>query len=454
MGSTMIVMLAILYLVFLIVAMRFFSVREGYYSSVFVFGGSAFIFYLTIPLELYLKGETGYMLGGTYTDLSGGVTETIGLMSILALMGFCAGLRISSFRPFAHQPPWGIARSLCFRAAVVRPPQSLILLMFVALVTLAVAYRGVISSMGTYEGAFAARYANPAPTLLIAYAVLCFALIGSLQATGPRVFTFALLGGVFPAIIWGFYSSDKNPILMGFLALATALYWRRSRRKSVLFIFILGVPALLMVFPLFSLYRAGFPLSILNLKNIYYFSFTRIDPGGPMSSLAEVIRNTDHFRFGTTYLDCLTLLVPRFLWPNRPLDLAELFAQENIINWIPGQGLGYSLLAESYLNFGVAGAFIQFFAFGFLWGMFWRVIQKNMFMHNYRYFISLYHVVGYYIVLLMHRGPLAMTVKTAAHFLIVLLALFIIVDITSRELELVSKGNREGRIPLTEVAPE
>ena len=71
---------------------------------------------------------------------------------------------------------------------------------------------------------------------------------------------------------------------------------------------------------------------------------------------------------------------------------------------MPGQGMGYSLLGESYLNFGFFGAFFQYFLIGFLWGKTWNFFKNKFSKINYNLWLSIYYVFGFYILLVMHRA--------------------------------------------------
>ena len=74
-----------------------------------------------------------------------------------------------------------------------------------------------------------------------------------------------------------------------------------------------------------------------------------------MISLVIAIEGELPRTYGSTYLYALVASALRVIWKDRPDDLAQEFALDNIPNRQPGMGLGYSLLAEAYLNFGYVG---------------------------------------------------------------------------------------------------
>ena len=95
-----------------------------------------------------------------------------------------------------------------------------------------------------------------------------------------------------------------------------------------------------------------------------------------MISLVIAIEGELPRTYGSTYLYALVAWVPRVIWKDRPDDLAQEFALDNIPNWQPGMGLGYSLLAEAYLNFGYVGVFLQYFGIAFGLGLVWRKLYN------------------------------------------------------------------------------
>jgi hypothetical protein len=116
------------------------------------------------------------------------------------------------------------------------------------------------------------------------------------------------------------------------------------------------------------------------------------------------------------------LWIPKFIWPNRPPDLAEMYAQRTIGDWTPGKGLGYSLLIEGYLNFSYVGVFIQYFVFGFIWGKGWNKFLKYISKTSIVTSKSFYVIYGYFLLIIMHRSPFSGTPKqfflTALPFLV------------------------------------
>lgn len=71
----------------------------------------------------------------------------------------------------------------------------------------------------------------------------------------------------------------------------------------------------------------------------------------PYNTLIETMRNDmslEDYRLGATYLYPVYALVPRSLWPEKPLTTASQFSK----NMKAGFGLGFSPLTEAYINWG------------------------------------------------------------------------------------------------------
>ena len=147
-----------------------------------------------------------------------------------------------------------------------------------------------------------------------------------------------------------------------------------------------------------------------------------------MVSLVDSIDSREELLFGLSYLRGFFIFVPRFLWPDRPLDLSEEYARNTISRWQPGQGMGFSLMAEAFLNFWWLGPVLQYLMIGYLWGKSWAWLRRRFSPVEPAYWQTLYGTFGFYLLILMHRGPVAGLIKQAFQVFVVLIVMRVLFD--------------------------
>jgi hypothetical protein len=79
-------------------------------------------------------------------------------------------------------------------------------------------------------------------------------------------------------------------------------------------------------------------------------------------------------------------------------------------------------LAESYLNFGWLGPPIQYFGIGLVWGLIWNLI-KTRFDRFPAYWKGLYLTLGFYRLIVMHRGGTSLILTAMIQIFVPLLLL-------------------------------
>lgn len=418
------IFLTLLYLVIFATVVKLLSKREGYFSTLTVFGIGCYIYYIGIPFELHLLSIDEINAGKFILSLSTAQLSQIIIMGTMAFSAFSIGYYLSSFNPLKIRGK--------FQTRLSRIPYSLRIVFIGALITILIFFYKSLLAVNTYEGAYGIRYSNPVFSLLCGYTVLYGAVIASaiiLRDKNLRSKAFGI-GLILLIISWGIYSSDKNVILIGLLAVAAA-YSNVIKKQSVTFLIIIftGCVILIYLIKVFSFYRGGWDLYVAFYMAVKNFGIRYVDPLGPFISLQYILNNCSELQYGQTYLHIFYLIIPRFLWKGRPLDLSEQFAQNMISDWHPGQGLGYSPLAEAYLNFSWLGPVIQYFLLGLLWGYFWKFLRKILWKYPQEIWQSLYYVLGYYLLILMHRGPVVGLMKSIILYVFPLILLVISIDL-------------------------
>lgn len=401
-----------------------FSRQEGYYSTVTVFGIGCFIYYIGIPFELYALSIEEFEKGRIVLSLSTLQLSQVIMMGTIAFLAFSLGYYLSSFNP--------LKMSHGLRKRFPEIPYSLKLICIVSLISVLFFFYKNIFAVSTYVAAYGARYNSPTFSLLCVYVVLYCAVIASSVILRRKNLDKALMaiGLILLIISWGIYTSDKNVILLGLLAIAasSSRFIRKKGLASLVHI-IIGCVVLIYLAKVFSLYRGGQNIYTAFSMAIKQFGFRYIDPLGPFAAIQHVLTTSTDLLYGQTYLNIFFLIIPKFFWKERPLGLSEQFAVDNITNWSPGQGWGYSPLAEAYLNFSWMGPVIQYLLLGLLWGYFWKVLRKVLWNFPQELWQCLYYILGYYLLILIHRGPVEGLMKSIIHYTSPLVLLVIFIDL-------------------------
>jgi oligosaccharide repeat unit polymerase len=397
----------VIYLIFFVIGIKFFYNTEGYLSTFTIFAFTGFFYYLAVPIECVITQNDYVALGEIGNNPLSDLTKiAISIMAVLALVGFGAGLKMSGFS----------YRTLKIGLAENQKSMPLGILAFIiiAIMLLVALYRDKIILSGTYEGNVGAVYNNPLYTLLVDWIVIyCAVLTGAIIIKEKKI-TLKAVAFAVPGLYWGAYASTKDQILVAVLALLT--YYTVVKPPKNIALILTGFVFMVFLAPLgmlwFSMYRAGVVVTWEEMSNVLEKGVLRnTDPAGPIAVFNDIYNNNSGYKYGTTYLETLYLWIPKFIWPGRPSDLAEQYAQDTIKVWLPGQGLGYSLLVEGYINLSYIGVFIQYIFIGFLWGKGWGFIKLFISKLSIPVWLSLYAIYGFLLLIIIHRAPFSGTPK-------------------------------------------
>lgn len=207
------------------------------------------------------------------------------------------------------------------------------------------------------------------------------------QATLPPAVR-ALAGVVFGAyVVTGFLAGERYTVLYCGLVL---LAWRDRRVAPVRLLPALSVGAVAyLLMNLIPIIRGSTdPTRMLQalqdavaVRGLQDFSLTYSNELLTAVNLHRHIQGMQlgetAYNWGYSVLTDLLVWVPRLLYPNRPLPTSEQFVE----TFYPGVrdlggGYGFFILQEGYWAFGVAGAFVFMFAFGWLLDGLYRVARR------------------------------------------------------------------------------
>lgn len=193
----------------------------------------------------------------------------------------------------------------------------------------------------------------------------------SLRSPRTRLLRVMVLGIVALLFVWTIVIGSRGALVQTFMGLAV-LKQTSDRPLSTTRLVILGgiVALAAMVFGV-----VGRSFTAVNFRAVSAVPLTALNPanaefGSGIGTIADMIRsvpNEEPFRWGSTYVTEFAVLVPRVLWPNRPLSLSEWYAARFYPEvWSEGGAFSFSPVAEAYLNFGFAGVICVFGFMGIL----------------------------------------------------------------------------------------
>jgi oligosaccharide repeat unit polymerase len=135
----------------------------------------------------------------------------------------------------------------------------------------------------------------------------------------------------------------------------------------------------------------------------------------PMQTLAYVIDDKWDLRYGYTYFVLpFQIVVPRYIYPNKPEDLGKEFVNKTFGEG--SQGYAYTPVTEAYLNFGILGPLFVFVLFSLAFS---QLIRKFNFSS-----ISFVYFLLYSFVFDFCRGTFA----TVIYQVLVSLLFYFIID--------------------------
>jgi len=424
--------LVLCYLAVFVISASFFSKREGYLSLFVVFGVTAFYYYLSVPIDLWLRGESGFSIGPVWYSLEGGELVYVAAASVLALLGYAMGHHLSNFR---------IDRNLQGKSSLsARLPISLVVMGSGAF--LLASRQSGFDFFGSlsYHDRYALVYDSPVLALTSAYLNISLVVLGAILLRGQRR-TAMMIGVLFLAVVFmrGLLTHDKDPILIAVLGFGSILVGR-SRSHWYLVGFSVATMVAVFLLPVFSIIRSHGEVDLS--RAIKEFNVVNTDASGPMASVSVAVSGDEPYRWGATYFLTSVSWIPKSIWAERPEDLALQFARTEMRGWSAGRGLGYSPLAESLLNFGLPGAFFQYFFIAFIYGKLWMFLQARVPREHLYYWCATYVCNGYYFLAILHRGPTSGFVKTGIYFVVIPWLLFFLLDSQPKEIASASFGRR------------
>lgn len=384
------------YLLIIKTVLKNFEKKLGTFNFIFFFTVFHIAYTLMIPLEILFFNE------GRFSSLYLGPNKYI-FWSLISYLGFI--IPFSLIKNVEHIRVPEISLNL---KRIKRIQYVLFFYFFSGFIF----FRGSILKVNTYQGNIELSE-NSVYKFYVNLGIFITSVLISIYVKSKKYKRGIILMMIL--ILWGMYSSDKNPILIGALGFLLGINNKLKHKKSFIF-FVLIILLIPILSILFSSYRSG----NINNVDIYRSMYSNSDPKGPFRSVIHAEKNLGkkELLYGESYLNSLLTWVPSKLWKNRPEDLSIKFAKENISDYHKGLGLGFSPLAEGVINFGNFGPFIHYLFTAICLILLLTFLRQFKFSKLSNYII-LFFILTY--LVLMHRSPFNLPAEIIRGLLPVLL---------------------------------
>lgn len=214
----------------------------------------------------------------------------------------------------------------------------------------------LIEATDSYEGKISGNYTASGYAYLIGTAFTLLSLIFNYFILNAKRCNVVAAAGIAIFIALSVLTYSKVPLIYGALCAFCALHRYRYLPFWLVMLMLIGGAILmtLIFIPAFSIYRGSGQFELM-WPTEDSFSLVLSEASGPYTIVHLALNGYVNVT-GYPLWESFVLWVPRAVWPDRPLDLAEAFAREVIVNWQVGFGLGFSPFAEGYARYGLLGS--------------------------------------------------------------------------------------------------
>lgn len=242
---------------------------------------------------------------------------------------------------------------------IIKDNYAKIIFLFIILVFFIIFtfYRRELSaSTESYEGKISGNYAASNYAFLINIALTFLSVLANYVILNVRRFYIITLLVVLAFGGIALLTFSKAPFIYSALAVFCALYRieRLPFGLTIVMLMVGAVVATVLIIPAFSIFRATGEFSI-ELPRATSVSLVLSEASGPFSIMNFALNGyvvADNYPLWHSFI----LWIPRSIWPDRPLDIAEGFARTVMVGWQAGFGLGFSPFAEGVARYGIAGS--------------------------------------------------------------------------------------------------
>jgi oligosaccharide repeat unit polymerase len=227
-------------------------------------------------------------------------------------------------------------------------------------------HRGVTDDLSEYRAHGYLRLLAGLSSLVI---LLSYAqLRAEPRPRNKRFYRRALGVAMFVSIAMAFYSQSRAQLIFVFLNIIFVKYYLDGRRFPWR-IFAFLAPVIVTIFILVSSLRAGTGVDFERITPMTVVAPIVLTTGGIDASktahIADYVDDTQDYKFGGTLVQFLTAVVPRQIWPEKPVNLDTYIGEKIYGAELYGSAaVPAGLFGEMYMNFWYAGIVIGALALG------------------------------------------------------------------------------------------
>jgi len=389
-----------------------------------IFSVSYLYYYYFIPMHMTVTGDFRTYTPGLQVYVSPDAMNQMSLMLATGFLAFTLGYKLIK-SPFDNQKFLGSVKTSSpednhYIRAILMAAFALLLVMFtVYRETLVLVFSGYQAKIDTIYAASAFSWVYRI-VLVLGSVILNHAI---LYGRRPILLTTAAVLGY---LVLAFASSSKDGMVFGLLSVACGIYRVLPKRQWLAFAGLLGGATFALVYlvPMFSVYRADgvFVWSGAGIHHDMIYS----DALGPFVALV-MLMSSSLYSLAHPLYQAVYLWVPRALWPDRPLDIAESFARDVMANWRPGIGMGFSPVAEGYQRFGLFLSPLHLFLTGFLFALLQYGLAR---FSSPRLRLAIIVTVNGYVAFVTNRGPVSSLVTQTVQIWVPIIAILMVAALT------------------------
>lgn len=209
-------------------------------------------------------------------------------------------------------------------------------------------------------------------------------------------FTFFIYA-ILSVILFGYLLSLGNKNELFFAAVSCfLLYLANAMKPKLLFLTSLGIISILF-FGFIDVVRGFDPQQMLsemtigNFLNGFISIATTNEAFGSHFSLYGVLSNDIPLTYGTSISSLLlSLAVPRIIWPDRPADIYQYYAEN--VGAVPGQGYSIHHVTGWFMNFGIFGVIAGGLLLAGIWAF---LFNRSYIANNYKsLFVRVFFIIA------------------------------------------------------------